>query len=110
MAVFINLSAAIRQGGAPVTSGAGLSWQALLLLAAVTVAAVITYRWRAPWPYVLTVIWALIGAAASTYQREALLLSIECELGIAAILVTTYVARRTDPQDAASLWMNPVTS
>lgn len=48
IAVFINLSAAIRQSGAPVTSEAGLVWQGLLLLAAVAVAAVITYRSHAP--------------------------------------------------------------
>lgn len=103
IAVFINLSAAVRQAGAPVGLTGGLIWQGLLLAAAVVVAAVIAYRWRVPWPFVLTVLWALAGAATSTYASGALPLSIECAAGIAAILATTFLVRRLGPGGGRAL-------
>ena len=93
VAVFVNLSAAIRQQGAPVDSLAGLSWQALLLVAAVALASLVTYRWHASWPYVLTVLWALAGAATATYQRDARPLSLLCAAGIVAVLVVAWLTR-----------------
>ena len=103
VAVFVNLSAAVRQAGAPVSTAVGLAWQAVLLAAAVVVAVAIARRWRAPWPYVLTVLWALTGAAESTYRSGAVALSVEAAAGIAVIAVTTYFVRRDHRRDAPPL-------
>lgn len=93
VAVFVNLSAAVRQQGAPVSSTVGLAWQAVLLLAAVLLSVAVTFRWRAPWPYVLTVVWALLGAATATYQHEARPLTVVCALGVVAVLAVAVLIR-----------------
>jgi hypothetical protein len=94
IALFVNLSAAIRQSGAPIDTPTGLIWQALLLTGAVGVGAVVTIRWGASIPYVLTVLWALAGAATSTYQQQALSLTAICGVGIATILLVSALSWR----------------
>ena len=70
IALFVNVSAAVRQSGAPIDSVIGVTWQAVLLVCAVAVAATVTVKWGASLPYVLTVVWALVGAAASSYLNQ----------------------------------------
>jgi hypothetical protein len=94
IALFVNLSAAIRQSGAPTETATGLVWQALLLAGAVVLGAAVTVRWGASIPYVLTALWALAGAATSTYQQQARSLTAICGLGVATILLVSALTRR----------------
>lgn len=101
VAVFVNASAAIRATGAPLTSPVGQLWQALLLAGAVALAALLTWRWLGPLPYVLAVLWGLVGAGVATVRAGTPALTLVCGAGVVVVLAVAAWTRRTQAARAA---------
>jgi hypothetical protein len=95
VAVWLNLCTALVGSGAPVTTPAAVLGQTAILAGAVGTAAAITWFTRGLLSYVVTIAWALGGVIVSTAQEGYPLLAAAAGLGLAIVLATAVLARRT---------------
>jgi hypothetical protein len=95
VAVWLNLTTALVGSGAPITTPAALVGQTAILAGAVATAVAITWYTRGLLPYVVTVAWALGGVIVSTVQEGHPILTTAAGLGLAIVLATALLARRS---------------
>ena len=98
VAVWLNFTTALVASGAPITTPAAIVGQIAILAGAVGTAVAITWFSGGLLPYVAAVAWALAGVIVSTVQEGYPVLSTAAGLGLAIVLATALLARRSARQ------------
>lgn len=95
VAIWINLTTALTESGAPVESTLGLIGQAAVLAGATGTAVIIVTWTRGLLPYAAAVAWALGGVVLSTLTEGAPVLAAMAAVGLALVLAALVRARRS---------------
>jgi hypothetical protein len=89
IAVWVNLTTALADSGAPVTGSAGIAGQLAVLAGATATACAIAWWSRGLVPYVAAAAWAFVGAAIGASGAGEQVLAVASVVGIALLLVVT---------------------
>lgn len=101
MAFFVQIATVVQGAGAPVDTTWGVTWQALVLFAAIGLAIGFVLGSRASIVYALTVTYALVGVGISTGSAGLTVLVVVCAVGVALVWASVVVIRATDARHPA---------
>ena len=101
MAFFVQIATVAQGAGAPVDTGWGITWQALVLAAATGAAVGFVAVSRGSIVYVVTVSYALVGVGLSTAEAGLTALWITCIAGVSIVWTSVIAIRLLDARHPA---------
>lgn len=101
MAFFVQIATVTQGAGAPVDTGWGVTWQALVLAAATGAAVGFVAVSRGSIVYAVTVTYALVGVGLSTAEAGLTALWITCIVGVSIVWASVVVVRVLDARQPA---------
>lgn len=95
IAIWINLTTALAESGAPIDGPVGVAGQLAVLAGAVATAVALLRASRGLAAYAVAAAWALFGALIGALGANAPVLAAAAGLGLVAVLVATVTSRRS---------------
>ena len=101
MAFFVQIATVVQGAGAPVDTGWGITWQALVLAAATGAAVGFVAVSRGSIVYAVTVSYALVGVGLSTAEAGLTALWITCIAGVSIVWASVIAIRLLEARHPA---------